>query len=78
MTSKNTSLTERFTHDEIIAMAANAVTKVDLLGERGATLCTQNEIIAMAILVAASGRIPPLPERTPPKNPNHTPKGMKL
>ncbi|MDX8354330.1 hypothetical protein [Cognatiyoonia sp. IB215182] len=77
MTHRKSAAVDRFTQDEIISLAANAVTKVDLLGERGATLCTQNEIIALTVLVAASGSIPPLSERTPPKNPNLTPKGMK-
>ncbi|MFG5381023.1 hypothetical protein [Yoonia sp. R2-816] len=77
MTQKKGTDVDRFTQDQIIGLAANAVTKVDLLGERGATLCTQNEIIALTILVAASGCIPPLPERTLPKNPNLTPEGMK-
>lgn len=69
---------ERFTQQEVTRLAGNAVTKVDLLGERGATLCTQNEIIALTILVAASGAIPALPDRAPPENPNLTPQGMKL
>ena len=69
---------QRFTQDEVTQLAANAVTKVDLLGDRGATLCTQNEIIALTILVAASGTIPPLPDRTPPYNHNLTPEGVKL
>lgn len=69
---------DAFTQERLISLAGNAVTKVDLLGERGATLCSQEEIIAMACLLASSGLIPPIPERIVPPNPNHTPKGTKL
>lgn len=69
---------EPFTQEQVVALAANAVTKVDLLGERGATLCSQDEIVAMAILLAASGAVPAYPDRKAPPNPNLTPKGMKI
>lgn len=71
-------MSERFTHAEVINLAASAVTKVDLLGARGATLCSQDEIVAMAGLIASSGLLPPIPERIAPPNPNLTPKGTKL
>ena len=43
---------ERFTRDELIALARSAVTKVDVYGKRGATLVTLDETIAMAALLS--------------------------
>ena len=48
----------RFTPEELIRLAGSAVAKIDLLGERGTTLCTCNEIEAMAVLVVMSGVLP--------------------
>jgi hypothetical protein len=42
---------KRWTEVELIAKATSGATKVDLMGERGATLCSQDEIIAMAAIV---------------------------
>lgn len=64
-----------FETEHMINLAANGVNKIDLLGARGATLVTTDELVAMACLLAASGAIPPIPERTAPKNPNLKPKG---
>lgn len=41
----------RFTEAELLNLASRGVHKVDQMGERGATLCTQNEIIAMAAVL---------------------------
>lgn len=41
--------------EDVLRLAAQGVHKVDLLGERGATLCSQNEIIAMAYVCAVFG-----------------------
>lgn len=49
---------QRMTPDEMTARAASGVAKVDLLGLRGATLVTCEEVIAMAALLAISGAIP--------------------
>lgn len=58
-------MTERFTHQQLCALAANAVHKVDLLGPRGTTLVTCDEVEAMACMLAMSGMLPPLFERLP-------------
>lgn len=50
---------ERFCTEELMRLAANGVAKVDLMGSRGITLCTMNEIEAMAGVVALSGLLPP-------------------
>ena len=42
----------RFTRDELIALARSGVTKVDNLGVRGATLCSVQEIVAMAAVLS--------------------------
>lgn len=49
---------ERFTNDEMINLARKGVNKVDLLGIRGATLVSCDEVIAMAMLLALSGVLP--------------------
>ncbi|WP_157057557.1 hypothetical protein [Loktanella sp. 3ANDIMAR09] len=51
----------RFTQDEMLRLAASAVAKVDLMGARGTTLCTMDEIEAMATLLAVSGLLPDRP-----------------
>lgn len=43
----------------MLRLAASGVAKVDLLGPRGTTLCSMDEIAAMAGLVAVSGVLPP-------------------
>lgn len=48
----------RFSHDEMLRLAASGVHKVDLLGPRGTTLCSMDEIDAMAGIVALSGLLP--------------------
>ncbi|MCW9041717.1 MAG: hypothetical protein OQK05_00115 [Pseudopelagicola sp.] len=47
----------------MLRLAASGVTKVDLLGPRGTTLCSMDEIEAMAGLIASAGLLPPLSER---------------
>ncbi len=64
-----------FSEPEMIALAASGVTKIDLMGSRGASLVTTDELVAMACIVAASGLIPPIPERTAPSNPNFKAQG---
>lgn len=49
---------KRFTHDEMLRLARNAVNKVDLLGPRGTTLCTMNEIDALVSVALLSGLLP--------------------
>ena len=56
-------MAERWTKDEVPRLAANGVNKVDLLGERGITTVTSEEIAAMAAVIALSGALPPLPDR---------------
>lgn len=48
----------RWTRDEMERLAARAVHKVDLLGPRGSTLCSMDEIAAMAGLLVISGALP--------------------
>lgn len=60
----------RFTKDELVQLAANGVTKIDLMGARGATLVTTDELEAMAIMLAASNTLPAYPQRVTPPNPN--------
>lgn len=45
----------RFTPEELQRLAGSAVAKVDLLGARGTTLCTMEEVEALAIIAALSG-----------------------
>ncbi|MBN8294710.1 hypothetical protein JI664_22255 [Rhodobacter sp. NTK016B] len=42
----------RWTQAEMLQLASSAVHKVDLLGERGATLVTCDEVCALTALVA--------------------------
>jgi len=51
-------MAERFTEGEMLRLAAKAVHKIDLLGSRGTTLCTMEEIDAMACLLVLSGALP--------------------
>lgn len=52
---------QRFTPEEMIRLAASAVAKVDLMGTRGTTLVTSDEVEALACLVALSGILPGRP-----------------
>ena len=56
-------MSERWTIPEMRALAANAVAKVDIKGTRGITLCTMDEIAAMAGLLVATGAL--MAEQTP-------------
>ncbi|WP_339636194.1 hypothetical protein [uncultured Sulfitobacter sp.] len=49
---------DRFTPETLLRLAASGVAKVDLMGPRGTTLCTMDEIEAMAALIAISGLLP--------------------
>jgi hypothetical protein len=51
----------RFQPEELIQLASSGVAKVDLLGPRGTTLCTMDEIEAMAVLIAVGGLLPGRP-----------------
>ncbi|SDW75296.1 hypothetical protein SAMN04488041_103145 [Sulfitobacter pontiacus] len=42
----------------MVRLAASGVAKVDLLGPRGTTLCTMDEIEAMAAMIVAAGVLP--------------------
>lgn len=55
---------KRFTQEEILRLAGSAVNKVDLMGPRGTTLCTMDEIEAMAALIAINGLLPGQPTDT--------------
>ena len=50
-----------FQIDELLRLAGSGVAKVDLMGPRGTTLCTMDEIEAMAALIALSGLLPGRP-----------------
>lgn len=58
-------MTDRFTEHEMYTLAASAVAKVDLHGERGSTLCSMDEVIAMAMVLALHDVIPKPHERMP-------------
>ena len=58
-TTLSTRGTGRWTEPQMLRLAAAGVAKVDLLGERGTTLCSMDEIAAMAAVLALSGIIPP-------------------
>lgn len=53
-----TDQVERFSEAEMVRLAASGVAKVDLLGPRGTTLCTMDEIEAMAAMIVAAGVLP--------------------
>lgn len=48
----------RWSSAEMLRLAAQGVLKVDLLGHRGTTLVTCEEVAAMAGVLAASGALP--------------------
>ena len=52
-----TDQVKRFSEAEMVRLAASGVAKVDLLGPRGTTLCTMDEIEAMAAMI-----VPPFGE----------------
>ena len=52
-----------FTAAEMLRLASSGVAKVDLLGERGTTLCSMDEIAAMAALIVVSNALPGPPQR---------------
>ncbi len=54
---------ESWSTEEMMRLAASGVAKVDRLGPRGTTLCSMDEIAAMAAVVALSGLLP-APEQT--------------
>lgn len=62
----------RFSPQRLVQLAARAVHKVDLLGPRGTTLCSMDEIEAMACLLALSGMLPPPGEPTVTETPKFT------
>lgn len=43
---------KRFTREEIVRLALSAVHKINRDGIRGATLCSVDEIVAMALMLA--------------------------
>ncbi|MBF9049906.1 hypothetical protein GTA62_12960 [Roseobacter sp. HKCCD9010] len=56
-------MAERWTEAEMLGLAASGVTKVDLLGQRGTTLVTCEEVAAMAAVIALSGTLSPVDAR---------------
>lgn len=51
-------MTSRMTMDEMQRLAASAIRRVDAQGARGVTLCTMDEITALAGIAALSGLLP--------------------
>lgn len=51
-------MTERLTELELLRRAARGVGKVDQMGKRGITLVNEEEIEAMAVVLACLGIIP--------------------
>lgn len=54
-----------WTKEEMFALAQSGVAKVDLLGQRGTTLVTCDEVAAMAGVIAISGALPTPQEPNP-------------
>lgn len=50
----------QFSLAELHRLAASGVHKIDLMGPRGTTLCTMQEIEAMACVIVLSGALPRL------------------
>ncbi|MCC5966158.1 MAG: hypothetical protein JJU24_08470 [Natronohydrobacter sp.] len=50
--------TTRWSEPEMLRLAARGVLKVDLMGVRGTTLVTCDELAAMAAVLALSGALP--------------------
>lgn len=49
------------TEAQVLLLAGSAVAKIDQYGLRGTTLCSTEEITAMALLIVAGGLLPGLP-----------------
>lgn len=49
---------DRLSVERMMRLAASGVAKVDRLGRRGITLCSMDEIEAMAMLIVASDALP--------------------
>ena len=47
-----------FTTDELVRLTGSAIAKIDLLGPRGTTLCTMDEIEAMAVWIVLTSTLP--------------------
>ncbi|MGD1880821.1 MAG: hypothetical protein ACFB11_00685 [Paracoccaceae bacterium] len=54
-------MTERLNLAPTIRRARSAIDKIDRYGHRGITLCSMDEIEAMAIVAATSGLMAPQP-----------------
>lgn len=52
-------MTARLTPERVGFLARRAVDRIDRDGARGITLCTMQEIEALAIVAAVSGLLPP-------------------
>lgn len=50
-----TPTSERLSQTEIKALAKSAVGKIDTMGPRGVTLCSMDEIEALAVIAVQSG-----------------------
>lgn len=61
----------RWSRDEMMRLAASGVAKVDLLGPRGTTLCSMDEIAAMAAVCALNGVGPNRLSTPPSKGDEH-------
>ncbi len=51
----------RFESEELVRLTGSAIAKIDLMGPRGTTLCTMDEIEAMAVWIVLSGTLPGKP-----------------
>ncbi|MEO1950699.1 hypothetical protein [Thioclava sp.] len=60
-------MADRLTNEELLTRAARGLGKVDLLGQRGITLVTAEEIEAMAGLLALFGLVPIYPGAPAPE-----------
>ena len=56
-------MAERWTEAEMIRLAVSGVAKVDLLGHRGTTLVTCEEVAAMAAVIALLSALDPTADR---------------
>lgn len=54
-------VTDDLTEDQIVDLAMSAVAKISLQGMRGATLCSQQETVAMAALIVRLQPVLPAP-----------------
>lgn len=48
----------RFTQEELKRLVGSAIAKIDLLGPRGTTLCSMEEIEAMAVWIVVKTKLP--------------------